>query len=290
MHGRDSTWVADALQALEEAGFPCAELECNDEAAAAILVPSNFSRDLLVGIRTSQEVYARQAIAGGAAWVTVPASVACHLPEGAVIVIDHVSEGETLHEAQPVDVLSGVAHAARLAARDPTLDAWQIVDGSSAAQEDAAALMNPRVLAVRYSVSFAHETASLFAKAAEQRWVATLGFALAHVGVNAQDEDEARRCAELLAMLLGCSVRDAGKAFFTGEMVEWMKAPGAGRHGHIGFYANRVDRAMASLARKGFTSDPAREMRDGVGRLTFCYLKEEICGFAIHLMERRVRD
>ena len=29
------------------------------------------------------------------------------------------------------------------------------------------------------------------------------------------------------------------------------------------------------------------EMRDGAGRLTFCYLKEEICGFAIHLMERR---
>lgn len=113
------------------------------------------------------------------------------------------------------------------------------------------------------------------------------GFALAHVGVNAESDAEARQCAELLAMMLGCSIRDAGKAFFTGEMVEWMKGPGAGRHGHIGFYANRVDRAMAGLARKGFTSDPAREMRDGAGRLTFCYLKEEICGFAIHLMERR---
>lgn len=115
------------------------------------------------------------------------------------------------------------------------------------------------------------------------------GFALAHVGVNAQDEAEAQRCAELLAMMLGCSTRDAGKAVFTGEMVEWMKGPGAGRHGHIGFYANRVDRAMADLARKGFTSDPAREMRDAANRLTFCYLREEICGFAIHLMERGPR-
>ncbi len=115
------------------------------------------------------------------------------------------------------------------------------------------------------------------------------GFALAHVGVNTQSETEAEQAAKLLAMLLGCSIRDAGKGFFTGEMVEWMKGAGAGKYGHIGFYTNNVERAMASLEGKGFSFDPASEMRDASGRITFCYLKEEICGFALHLMERKAQ-
>ena len=287
MHGRDSTWVADALQALEEAGFPCAELECNDEAAAAILVPSNFSRDLLVGIRTSQEVYAREAITAGAAWVTVPASVACHLPEGAVIVIDHVSEGETPHEAQPADVLSGVAHAARLAALDPTLDAWQIVDGASAAQEDAAALMKPRVLAVRYSVSFAHETASLFAKAAEQRWVATLGFALAHVGINCADDGDACLVAMTFARLLGLPFQEGAASAYAGSAIEAMKAQGRGRNGHIAILTHHLQRGMFYATQKGFSFDPASRKNDESGRAILYYLTQDIGGFAVHLLQRQ---
>jgi 2-dehydro-3-deoxyphosphogluconate aldolase/(4S)-4-hydroxy-2-oxoglutarate aldolase len=112
------------------------------------------------------------------------------------------------------------------------------------------------------------------------------GFELAHVGVNTASEAEAKQSAILLAMLLGCSTRDAANGFFTGEMVEWMKKPAAGKYGHIGFFTNNVERAMANLKRKGVLFDPHSEMRDPSGRITFCYLKEEICGFALHLMEK----
>ena len=114
-----------------------------------------------------------------------------------------------------------------------------------------------------------------------------LGFEIAHVGVNNDSEDEAKKAAERFAFLFGMPVKDGNSSVFAGTAAEFLKAPGLGSKGHIAIRTNFIDRAvnyMSSVLVAEFDESSAKY--DDKGRLKAIYLKEEIGGFAVHLVNK----
>ena len=70
--------------------------------------------------------------------------------------------------------------------------------------------------------------------------------------------------------------------------IEIMKNPFLGKNGHIGIGTPDVAAAKAELEARGFTfrEDTAKFKPDGT--LNAIYLTEEICGFAIHLVGKKI--
>ena len=112
-----------------------------------------------------------------------------------------------------------------------------------------------------------------------------LGLELTHIGVNCENEEQAKKEGAMLAKLFALPVRDCGpKCDFVGDKFEVMKAPGRGAKGHIAIGTRDVVRAMFHMELRGFEFD--EPMRNEKGQITACYLKEDIAGFAFHLLQK----
>ena len=112
-----------------------------------------------------------------------------------------------------------------------------------------------------------------------------LGLEIAHVGINSENEEEAMDTATKLCKLLGWTMKVGGKSIFAGTGIEVMKMPFYGKNGHIGIKTNFIERAKAFLERQGFEfNEESANVKDG--QLKAIYLKDEIAGFAIHLMQK----
>ncbi len=114
-----------------------------------------------------------------------------------------------------------------------------------------------------------------------------LGLEFVHMGINAENEEEGRRGAKLFETMFGMAQRETSKSIFAGEAFEFMLKKGPGRCGHIGIRTHFVDRAMAYFGRMGFEFDESSVTYDDkTGKPKFVYFKDEICGFAIHLVQK----
>ena len=112
-----------------------------------------------------------------------------------------------------------------------------------------------------------------------------LGLEIAHVGINSADEAEAMDTATKLCKLLGWTMKVGNSSIFAGTGIEVMKSPFRGAKGHIGIKTNFIVRAKAYLERQGFEFDESSaNVKDG--QLKAIYLKDEIAGFAIHLVQK----
>lgn len=112
-----------------------------------------------------------------------------------------------------------------------------------------------------------------------------LGLELAHVGVNCEDDAQALDTAQKLCKLLGWEMKVGNSSIFAGTGIEVMKKPGRGAKGHIGIKTNFIERARAYLERQGFEFDESSaNVKDG--KLKAIYLKDEIAGFAVHLVQK----
>lgn len=114
-----------------------------------------------------------------------------------------------------------------------------------------------------------------------------LGFELAHVGINAENEAEAEKAAARFAFIFGMQRKAGNSSVFAGTAVEVMKSPYLGRNGHIVVRTNYIDRAVNYLTTVlGVKFRQESEKRDAQGKLKAVYLEEEIGGFAVHLVQR----
>lgn len=113
----------------------------------------------------------------------------------------------------------------------------------------------------------------------------SLGFKLAHIGINSDTDTEAYRQADTLAGAFGFDVRKCSNSTFAGTAVECMHNRRFGEKGHIGFSTNSMTRAMAYLAAKGIEFDESSIKRDAGGNITCIYFKEQIAGFALHIVK-----
>lgn len=114
----------------------------------------------------------------------------------------------------------------------------------------------------------------------EQGLPAELGLSLAHIGINCADEESARQTAAALCSLLGLEYRPGEKSIFAGSIAECMKSPYRGRNGHIALAVSDLEKAICHLRRQGVAFDETTRTSKAI------YLRDEVGGFAIHLLQR----
>lgn len=112
-----------------------------------------------------------------------------------------------------------------------------------------------------------------------------LGFNLMHIGINCANEEEAEKTAKKFEALFGFATKSGETSYFAGKEIEAMKSPYLGKNGHIAIGTNSILRGIAFLERQGFEFDENTAKYKG-NKLIAMYLKEEICGFAVHLVQK----
>ena len=113
-----------------------------------------------------------------------------------------------------------------------------------------------------------------------------LGFELRHIGINSGDPEQAMKDAKLLSALLGWEIKDGNSSVFCGTGFEMMKKPFRGTHGHIAIGCTSVARAKWHLEQRGFVFEDESTAAVKNGKMTAIYLKDEIAGFAVHLVQK----
>ncbi len=116
-----------------------------------------------------------------------------------------------------------------------------------------------------------------------------LEFEVAHFGVNCENEKEALEAAGIFELLFGIKpIKNSKDSVYSGHLIELMKGKGRGRHGHIGFACRDIRKARELLENKGIEFDEGSVKYDDNGSLLVIYMKMEIAGFAVHIMQRAV--
>jgi len=112
-----------------------------------------------------------------------------------------------------------------------------------------------------------------------------LNFRIVHVGVNCDEDAEAKATAELLAKIFSIPVIPHSGCYFAGTLFEVLKQPGRGAKGHIAIGTNDIHRAIAFVESKGIKLDHENAKYMADGRLLCVFFAEEIAGFALHLLQ-----
>lgn len=123
-------------------------------------------------------------------------------------------------------------------------------------------------------------------KLARQAVQQMLGFELIHVGVNCANKEEAGGVADRFAMLFGFEKKVGNSSTFAGTEIEAMHENGRGTMGHIGLRTNYLGRAVSYLENLGVEFVEESKKYNAKGGLQVVYLKEEIGGFAVHLVQK----
>lgn len=114
-----------------------------------------------------------------------------------------------------------------------------------------------------------------------------LGFELVHVGINCANPEEAESVADKFDAAFGFGKKVGNSSVFASTYIEMMKTPFRGDNGHIAIATNSVKRAVYQLKARGFEADESSFKFDASGELTVAYLKDQFCGFAVHLVKRK---
>lgn len=112
------------------------------------------------------------------------------------------------------------------------------------------------------------------------------GFEVVHVGVNTADAEEASAAADLIGGIFGLEMADGKDSVFAGPRIELMKGGGRGIHGHIAVAVNDIHSAISFLESSGYELDHDAVKYNAEGQLILIYLKQEIAGFAFHLLQK----
>ncbi len=116
---------------------------------------------------------------------------------------------------------------------------------------------------------------------AEQAVTAMLGFEVSHVGINTDNPQQAEETARILGAMFGFSMTQGNSSIFVdGKNVEIMKRPGLGKNGHIAISTNTLARAIPYFRNRGIA------FREETISAKAAYFKDEIAGFAIHLVQK----
>lgn len=112
-----------------------------------------------------------------------------------------------------------------------------------------------------------------------------LGFELAHIGINADNEKESLAIAKMFSDAFGFNLKEGNSSYFSGTGIEINKSKCPGDRGHIAVKTNNIDRAVYYLEKKGYKVDWDSKKVKGQ-RTIAVYLENEIGGFAVHLLQK----
>ncbi len=113
-----------------------------------------------------------------------------------------------------------------------------------------------------------------------------LGFELAHIGINCDDDAAADSTADFFSNVFGFEKKVGNSSIFAGTGLEIMKTRYLGTNGHIAIRTNYIERAMYHLERRGVKFDPETAKKDAKGNLKAIYAEGEYGGFAVHLVQK----
>lgn len=113
-----------------------------------------------------------------------------------------------------------------------------------------------------------------------------LGFELAHIGLNMKNRDEAMLAAGMFESVFGFQKSENDNSIFAGSYIEAMKSPFFGEKGHIAVRTNDAGRALSYFKRRGFSFREESAVYKMDGTLGAVYFREEIGGFAVHLVQK----
>ena len=113
-----------------------------------------------------------------------------------------------------------------------------------------------------------------------------LGFEVAHIGINTADEKAALEVAEKFNKLFNFPVKNGNSAVFASSGIEVRKSMFRGTNGHIAIKTNYIERAIRYIEAMGGVVDMEKDVVEKEGKLKAVYLKDEIGGFAIHLVQK----
>lgn len=119
----------------------------------------------------------------------------------------------------------------------------------------------------------------------EEAVVSSLGFEVAHVGINTAGSSEAIAIAHAFDQIFSFGVKDGNTSTFAGGSIEVMKSMYLGKSGHIAVRTNHIGRAAIFLEKKGYQVDKSTAKYKGE-RMVAVYLRDEIGGFAVHLLQK----
>ena len=292
-------------QALCKGGLPCAEITFRTEAAAEAIkrIIAKYP-DMCVGagtVLTIQQVDA--AVEAGAKFIVSPGlnpKIVQYCQKKGVLMIPGTSCPSDLEIALelgldtvkffPAEQSGGIAKIKAMSA--PYGGLKFMPTGGINAENLNSYLSNPKIIAcggswmVPTSLVDAENWEEI-ARLTKEAVRTMLGLELRHIGINAENEDQAVKIAERFALLFGSEVKGGNSSIFAGKEIEVMKKPYLGTNGHIAIAVNSVERAVRYLEEHlGFTFDEDTAKYDDKKNIKAIYLNEEIGGFAIHLMQK----
>ena len=122
-------------------------------------------------------------------------------------------------------------------------------------------------------------------KLAKEAVMAMLNFRVVHVGINNDSEEDADKQVKLLSSLFGFEEDVKSASTFASDRIEVCRKRFPGVHGHIAIGTSSCERAMYFLSKSGVEFDIETAKYKG-DKLTSVYLKEQIGGFAFHLVTK----
>lgn len=114
-----------------------------------------------------------------------------------------------------------------------------------------------------------------------------LGLEMAHIGINQKNPDEALSTVKMLGELFGFTCRETPGSWFVNEQFEVMKEPFLGKNGHIAIAAQNTQQAYEYFKSRGVAFAEETAVYFPNGRLNVIYFKDEIAGFAFHLVQKK---
>ena len=299
---KDAAPLADALC---KGGLPCAEVTFRTAAAAeAISIMTKAHPDMVVGagtVLTTDQV--DQAMEAGAKFIVSPGlnpKVVKYCVDKNIPITpgtNSPSEIETAIEFGlevvkffPAEQSGGIAKIKAMAA--PYVNMKFMPTGGINAKNLISYLDFPKVIACGGSWMvpgdlIANGEFDKIEELTREAVKTMLGFEIAHVGVNTASEADAVKAAERFGFIFGMPVKNGNSSVFAGSAVEFMKEPYLGKNGHIAIRTNYIERAVNYLSTVlGVEFDESSAKRDAKGALKAIYMKEEIGGFAVHLVNK----
>ena len=299
---KDAVPLAKALKC---GGLPVAEITFRTKAALeAIRRIREECPDILLGagtITTSEQV--SEAVKAGASFLVAPGlnrAVVEQAQSMGIPIIPGVSSATEIEAAMalglsvlkffPAEQMGGIATIKALCA--PYQNILFIPTGGISEQNVAEYLAYPKVLAcggswmAKESLINAGDFDGI-AQLARSAINQVFGFSLAHVGVNCPDDLQAHTLAKMFETLFGFRTVEKNASVFAGSGIECMKKPYLGEKGHIAISVNNIERAVTFFENNGIEFRMDLIKRDENGKYGAVYLKEEVGGFAIHLVQKK---
>jgi len=300
----DANKAQDLAKALKDGDIPVCEITFRtDEALKAIENIANGDKDVIVGAGTILDVnQAKDAIKAGAKFIVSPGfieEVIDYCLENDVLVIPGVSDasdmtmavnkGLTCVKFFPSEANGGLNALKAFSSAFKTLSF--IPTGGINENNYLEYLAYDKVLAIGGSFIAKRELINegKFDEIRNNAYNAIkklIGFELKHVGINCENEEEAIKAAKRFCYLFNLDYKAGNSSIFAGKDFECMKKMFLGKYGHICIGVNDENRALYNLAKKGveFNEDTRAFNEDGSTKNV--YIKEEIGGFAVHVMKK----